>query len=708
MQETRRSFLPHVPGPSPWLVFPSGKDRDIHNFFNISDPNKRSILKNFRKVRERCCLVSMHGWLVIRGFEYENYWTLKKDICFLWNPDTSGIIRLPSTNLHDIDRFNACILTSPPTDPDCMVLLVGNNFFLFWQLGDKQWTKQYYTVNHNPYDIINKVITCSNGTIYAFTASNDIFATINREGCGTMSIRWFQIERPRHYSEAHRFWSYMVESYGEIYYVFLHHIGEHDPLKYVEIFKMDFTKMAWVTVESLGETVFFLSKYGNMSLSVANSGIKGNTIHFAEKNSLYVFGVGDESLSVYLPCLNLQAPVYSPFWLMPSNRLVKVYKENANTTIWDELEIEKTNKIVKVTKERVEESEGSYWIDLPRDILLSIAQHLPSADDYMNFRPVCKKWASIPPIRWTTDTTGVTTQYPWLMYSNRKKSTCSFIDPVFNVTHCVDRTELRGARICFSKDGWLLMSKGDRSMFFFNPFTKVTIDLPDLPRDFAFRGLSFSSLPTSADCIVFGVNTFSTDYVRIDYVRLGNQAWTDRLIANHVKILLGNHNPVFYDGAFYCLSYERHLGVFDFKNNICEWRILTTPLPKKSFDQNYLVECNGEILSVFVGRNGSWVEVHKFDFSTKKWTKLRSLGDKMLFISRSTSMLLKATNKRNHNKIYFPISYNDENNCVFYSLETRKWHSSFGDFCREDIYNTKEQLHCTWIQPTLSWKNHFL
>ncbi|KAF9613572.1 hypothetical protein IFM89_009242 [Coptis chinensis] len=160
--------------------------------------------------------------------------------------------------------------------------------------------------------------------------------------------------------------------------------------------------------------------------------------------------------------------------------------------------MEMANNKFAIAKELVEESNGFRWIDLPMDILRSIAMHLPSSADYMNFGSVCKSFALSIPQR------PLTTQYPQLMFSNRT-SLCSFCDLMHNVTYCFDMPDLLGARIRFSKDGWCLMSKGDYSMFFFNPFTKVTVTLPDLPKHFANDGFSFTQVPTSPDCIVFGI-----------------------------------------------------------------------------------------------------------------------------------------------------------------------------------------------------------
>ncbi|KAF9592224.1 hypothetical protein IFM89_012800 [Coptis chinensis] len=238
-----------------------------------------------------------------------------------------------------------------------------------------------------------------------------------------------------------------------------------------------------------------------------------------------------------------------------SVRLVEIQKEDVNTVPKTELEMEMADNKFATVEEPVEESIGFRWINLPMDILRSIAMCLHSSADFVNFGRVCKSFASSIP------QSPLTTQYPQLMFSNRT-SLCSFCDPMHNVTYCFDMPDLLGARIRFSKDGWCLMSKGDYSMFFFNPFTKVTVTLPDLPpKHWANDGFSFTQVPTSPDCIVFGIAGFHKFYVQILYLHLGEDAWTQEYRENEVEFFPSNNNLVFHDGAFYCLGAERYLGV---------------------------------------------------------------------------------------------------------------------------------------------------
>ncbi|KAL5698568.1 hypothetical protein ACHQM5_029592 [Ranunculus cassubicifolius] len=312
---------------------------------------------------------------------------------------------------------------------------------------------------------------------------------------------------------------------------------------------------------------------------------------------------------------------------------------------------------------------------------------------------------SIPPV---FDPIASTTRCPWLMYFNNEVSTCNFLDPMTSITHTFEIPELLGSRICFSNFGWLLMSQGDRSMFFFNPFDMATIDLPDLPRDFAFNGLSFSCSPTSSDCIIFGAHSLATDKVDICYLRLGEDDWTSVQFKNSTRIFLCDANPVFLNGRFYCLSYEQHLGIFDMEYGMCNWTVLCTTQPCKSGDQNYLVQYDGKLLSIFVGPKGKWVNIHEFDILQNKWWHVTELSDKMLFVSRRTSIAMKAVSEGMQNKIYLPVSSDGLENNVYYCLQTKRWHSSLANYHRSDIYFTRELLHCTWVQPTLSPENGLL
>ncbi|XP_026451236.1 uncharacterized protein LOC113351471 [Papaver somniferum] len=133
--------------------------------------------------------------------------------------------------------------------------------------------------------------------------------------------------------------------------------------------------------------------------------------------------------------------------------------------------------------------------------------------DCIHFRLACIESSVLPPlnrISASTRTTATTCLSPWLMsiFEDNKKTICEYLDPIFNNEKYLMKSckELVGATIRFSKGGWLLLSKGKKTIFCYNPFTREMIRLPDVPDDYVLGGMSFSSVPTSRDCVVIVIS----------------------------------------------------------------------------------------------------------------------------------------------------------------------------------------------------------
>lgn len=86
-----------------------------------------------------------------------------------------------------------------------------------------------------------------------------------------------------------------------------------------------------------------------------------------------------------------------------------------------------------------------------------------------------------------------------------------------------------------------------------------------------------------------------------------------------IKTLLGCNSPVFYKEAFYFLGRERNLGILKLNDEETSFKVLTKPKPPCNGNlQKFLVECNGELLSVFVAPFGKWIRV--FNLNESKMT----------------------------------------------------------------------------------------
>uniref|UniRef100_A0A7N2N7I8 KIB1-4 beta-propeller domain-containing protein n=1 Tax=Quercus lobata TaxID=97700 RepID=A0A7N2N7I8_QUELO len=126
------------------------------------------------------------------------------------------------------------------------------------------------------------------------------------------------------------------------------------------------------------------------------------------------------------------------------------------------------------------------WSNLPVDVFNIIGRQL----DFI--KRVCKNSRKIQAVGPIFETLPV----PWLMehswgFDGNVYSLCSFHLPIENQSHVtynkIEGKELNDAVICASKFGWLLLQKSTLS-FFYNPYTKTIIKLPDLDINFNRRG----------------------------------------------------------------------------------------------------------------------------------------------------------------------------------------------------------------------------
>ncbi|GKV08983.1 hypothetical protein SLEP1_g20549 [Rubroshorea leprosula] len=365
-------------------------------------------------------------------------------------------------------------------------------------------------------------------------------------------------------------------------------------------------------------------------------------------------------------------------------------------------------------KKIVEDEEERCWSNLQIDILCIIKSHL-FGSDRIRFHAVCKAWSSVPSqIAWLSswESENIPTeiiQFPSLMFLGRNTSVCNFFNPLANTTYSKVIPDLANAKIWFSKDGWLLMTQGDVSIMFFNPFTNEKIHLPDLPmKEHKCNMICFSSHPTSHNCLVLAIRIKSVNFIKFSWIRRGESTWTRFQDIYDEKFLIPCYsNPVFYNGALHCLSHHGKLHIFDPGKVNTEdlWIVLDEvkiPPNRGRIKRCYLTVCDEELVAVFEGHVGKTVDVFKLDRAAMGWKRVKELGNRMLFVSLNGSVSVSAREKFHsgmQNKVYFPRFKGEDG--IFYSLFTGKFHSFSNGYSAEDFYGTKEQVHCVWIQPNL-------
>ncbi|KAM7469403.1 hypothetical protein LguiA_007586 [Lonicera macranthoides] len=102
------------------------------------------------------------------------------------------------------------------------------------------------------------------------------------------------------------------------------------------------------------------------------------------------------------------------------------------------------------------------------------------------------------------------------------------------------------------------------------------------------------------------------------YTRRGQYIWNRITGCNNIEFLASHTNPVFHRGLFFCLGRNGNLATFDPKHSA--WTVLIKPeKPCTEIWRNYLVDCDGDLISVFEGHVGNAIEIFKMDYSVMAW-----------------------------------------------------------------------------------------
>lgn len=344
---------------------------------------------------------------------------------------------------------------------------------------------------------------------------------------------------------------------------------------------------------------------------------------------------------------------------------------------------------------------------LPLDVVEAISKCL-NVFDYMHFRATnrhfCLGALPLAQIEWRSRFDDLSLS-PLLVLSNKDK-VFTFVHPKQGVKYKYTinlppqvNTGGENEIICYSKDGWLLLAL-THSSFFFNPFTKQVLPLAHGSRDTikSTQCVGFSHPPNSSECAI--VECMGT----ISYLTfLGGERKPFIYQDDDCKFPLYNMSPAFFNGSFYYLSIEGKLGVIQVRRHVgregvLTWKELEEPqAPCTNYFNSFLVECDGNLLSVFEGEGNfqKWVQVFKLNEPTMNWIKVESLENHMLFVNGNGSISKVATIPGMENKIYFPRFYGQ--NIVFYSLETNNFHTFEHEVL--NFLHVGEKLNSSWIEP---------
>ncbi|KVI12031.1 F-box domain, cyclin-like protein [Cynara cardunculus var. scolymus] len=278
-----------------------------------------------------------------------------------------------------------------------------------------------------------------------------------------------------------------------------------------------------------------------------------------------------------------------------------------------------------------ENSEQEAWSVLPVELLELIISRLTLKDN-IRTSAVCKRWLSV------ALSVRKVNKPPWLMYFPKLGHLFEFYDPSQRKTYSVELPELHGCRICYNKDGWLLLYKPrTQRVLFFNPFTREMIKLPRF--EMTYQIVAFSTSPKSPNCILFTVKHVSPTVVAISTCHPGAAEWTTVNYHNRLPFVSSIWNKlVFCNGLFYCLSLTGWLGVYDPQEHTWSIRIVPPPrCPDNFFVKNwwkgkFMAEHKGDVFVIYTCYSENPI-IYKLDQANKEWVEMKTLEGVTLFAS---------------------------------------------------------------------------
>ncbi|GFQ02378.1 F-box protein at4g00893 [Phtheirospermum japonicum] len=327
------------------------------------------------------------------------------------------------------------------------------------------------------------------------------------------------------------------------------------------------------------------------------------------------------------------------------------------------------------------------WAALSADVLSLILSNL-FGEDAHRFGLVCRSWKAVA-------TTSPYRYSPCLMSYTRRNHLWRFSQ--HNTFFHMAISQLENAEIRCSKFGWLLMSRFNNTLFFFDPFNNRKIELP-CKLSFGYTAICFSHPPTSPDCVLVGIATLNDGdgIVKICVLTHGKDKWEVREY----------HPKIFHRGLVYIVDVNGNVATFDIDRHGCKSALAvnTKCLKRRWFSkdikEHFLFKIKGEeeaLFGVFLINEERKVKVYRLFEPKMKWKLVEDIGENVLHLSHYSSFADTAYLKCMANRIYFPRFHGDS--AVFYSLSSGKYHSLDGHFWDNNSYGIKRLDFATWIMP---------
>ncbi|CAL4974114.1 unnamed protein product [Urochloa decumbens] len=667
-------------GSKPLLIRFNGVDRPV--LVDPFDGGFREATLELEALQGKECLDCFQGeWLLMFDGGTKE--------CFLVSLVSLSRISLPPL-LTPLENIYMCALSSP-TLPDCTIMFIAERIKYG---GDEEEEEERYLVYCRPGDEEWWELDDETDDMHTFVAVNAALSSssdayIERRG----------IPHPSKMRCGQN--TYLVESDGDVFLLqFYTHGFYNSEVIDMDIHRLDTSGYVWEKVESIGDRTIFVSSNNCVALSSASrAGIQPGCVHLLHEHCfdgtrLYTIWLDDRTMR----CSLLPAGSFdSLYWVVPSS-----FKKglSENLTQWN-------NKIKLTSYEDMEQALAP-WSSLPVEMVEELVPRI-SLIDYLNVRGVCKGWNLISkPIQYGKRYP----RYPMLLSISSSVGVFKLFDPIVKNEYTMKNNSLVPCKDyfqmpLFTKDGWVLVIRGNKYMYAANPFTGEVVELPEIPwLGEQFDGISFSSPPNSPNCIVCSThkervsNQAQSNTIYVMVWRTGDKQWTKKKIEDHTEFRTAYSNPIFYHGEFYCLGTRGSLGIFN-PNNMT-WRVLDKPDPilvgdPMSGEQYcHLLEFRDDLIAIFRPHNKGPIDLYRLNKVQMVWIKIDRLDDEVVYVDNWNAIMMPTPRDACCNRSYLPkLGVYDEAreayNSAFYDLRSSSYYPNY--------YGLTERMNSIWILP---------
>ncbi|KAL3641241.1 hypothetical protein CASFOL_016209 [Castilleja foliolosa] len=245
-------------------------------------------------------MASTHGWLVLAD-------RCQGD-CLLWNASSQDMIKLP--RLQSFDSYGKCVLSKPPTEPDCHILFSSADLLqqAFCRIGDVEFVYQ----SRIKEDDQLVAIASFQEKIYGVMSNDFEFVTIEFVG-RTIEFRPILIndDQPLKAPVIKKNWLMwkecaLIDSHTDELLFVLKDLTQNSILDGSEfkVFRVDINRMECIEIDDIGDQVILTGQYGT-AFCCPSSGttFKPNSIYYVLEfhTCVYVYDLDDKSTSSWLP-----------------------------------------------------------------------------------------------------------------------------------------------------------------------------------------------------------------------------------------------------------------------------------------------------------------------------------------------------------------------------------------------------------------------